>query len=384
MAVPSVVHRDPPVNPEGSRQAIPWREATLERVDQLSAEVNVPITGSTQQILRTIEGSGFITGIVLYVVATGGTGGTPAFSEDGPLAVLDSVVLSDVAGEVCNVSGFNLMLAHLANRWGFNVYAPPPGTAPSTTNVAASSRIINFSNPNFTFPVRVPVATDWRTYLGSLGNQDRSQRYQLRTNIGASGAVYATPPTTLPTLTISKFYENRSVPMPTAPDGSPQQVLPPLYGTTHYTTQSIADASPVASSTVQHFLQRIGNTIRWIGLVFRAGGSTTPRGTADTNVVSLRLKLGETTVYNDTYAYRLFLMQERYGFEFPLGVLIYDFIHDFGPFAGYSLNNDVIHSQALVNSRFEITYGSGMAAGSTLTFVTSDMIYKQPEVAIVS
>lgn len=398
MAVPSVVHRDPPVKPGGA-QEIPWRNAALERVDILSAEVSVTFATTVTQILRTIEGSGFMTGIWLDVSSSGGSGSsTSAVAvEDYPFSVLDSVVLSDVAGEVINLQGVKLWYANLAMHIGTTPTAGAEGTALTdtlsvgTTKSQGTEAFISnvgaaVSGGNFEFPIRIPVAVDNRTYLGALGNQDRSQRYFLRTNIAAQASVFSTSPSpTVPTITINKFYENRSVPMPTAPDGTPQGVLPPLYGTTHYLTQAQADAAPSASSTVQHFLQRVGNSIRFIVLEFRAAGSGSGSRDAaeDAPPTTLRLKLGETTVYNESWAYRKGVDFERYQFDQPNGVVTYDFVHDFGPFAGYSLNNDIIHSQALVNSRFEIAYSSGFTAGSVLTFVTSDLVYKQPEVAVV-
>lgn len=396
MAIPSVVHRDPPVKPS-QHQQVPWRNATLERVDTLAAESAVAFTASAQSILRTVEGSGFVTGIWLDVAVSGGVGSntSAAYLEDAPFNVLDSVVFSDVAGEVVNLGGFNLWLANLAMRIGTTPTAPAEGAALSDVSTVATTKAQNaawisnvgvaVSGGNFEFPIRVPIATDNRKYLGALGNQDRSQRYFLRTNIAATGTVFsATPSPTVPTVTINKMYENRSVPMPTAPDGTPQSVLPPLYGTTHYLTQSTADSAPSASSTVMHFLQRVGNSIRFIILVFRAGSSTVPRDVADDSPpTTIRLKLGETSVYYEPWVYRLGVDFERYQFDMPNGVLIYDFVHDFGPFAGYSLNNDIVHSQALVNSRFEIAYSSAFTAGSTLQFVTSDLVYKQPEVTVV-
>jgi hypothetical protein len=243
---------------------------------------------------------------------------------------------------------------------------------------------------NFRFPVRVPVATNRRDLLGILANQDRAQKYSLRTDIAASGAVFGTAPSSLPTVAINKFYEQYSVPLPTAPDGSPQDIFPAHFGSVHFHTQTVSESAPSNGSTVNHYVRRIGNTVRWLGLVFRSAtsGSATPiRGNADLNPPTLlRLKLGEDSIVSETWNYRRGIMFERFGFDLPRGVVIYDYIHDFGPFSGFELGDDLVHSQALVNAQFQVTYpatGSTWQTGSTLTLVTSDLIFSEPQVASV-
>ena len=80
------------------------------------------------------------------------------------------------------------------------------------------------------------------------------------------------------------------------------------------------------------------------------------------------------------------LMFERLGFDSMRGYLLYDWIHDCGPFAGFELGDDLIHSEALVNAQFLITYpttASTWQAGSSLKFITRDDIFNQPAVAQV-
>jgi hypothetical protein len=154
-------------------------------------------------------------------------------------------------------------------------------------------------------------------------------------------------------------------------------VLQPGYGTLHFTTVTTSDASPLGGSTVNHYLRRIGNTIRFIILVFR---SNALRASAETNAPTLlTFKAGDDTIFTETWAYRKSLMFERYGFDMPSGVLVYDTMHDFGPFSGFEVGDDYYHTQALVNAQFQISYPAGYGAtGNSLTIVTDDLVYAAP------
>jgi hypothetical protein len=403
----------PAVNPP-QRQAVPFRAATLERVDILAGE-SLAMTTGTQRIERTLEGAGFIYGIWLDVAATAATStaaSVAVYAEDAPFNALDSVILRDVNGEIANCQGWNLWAAHLIN--GYGKATPSTGNAPGsalpssagvggvgTTASQDANIVLNVgavgtastgatAGGNFRFPIRVPVATNRRDLLGILANQDRAQKYSLRTDVAASSAVFSTAPSSLPTVAINKFYEQYSVPLPTAPDGSPQEIFPPSFGTVLFHTQTVSESAPANGSTVNHYIRRIGNTVRWFGLIFRSAtsGSATPiRGNADGNPPNLlRLKLGEDSVFSESWNYRRGVMFERYGFDMPRGMIVYDFIHDFGPFSGFELGDDLVHSQALVNAQFQITYPSTASTwqtGSTVTMLTSDLIFSEPQVASV-
>jgi hypothetical protein len=91
-------------------------------------------------------------------------------------------------------------------------------------------------------------------------------------------------------------------------------------------------------------------------------------------------------VFRETWGYRRLLMFERLGYDAPRGCLLYDWIHDFGPFAGFELGDDLIHTEALVNAQFLVTYPSTASTwqpNSSLKFITRDDIFNQPAVAQV-
>lgn len=371
----------PVATPGGQQRHIAFRKATLERDELLASEIGLVMTGATQRIERTVEGGGFLYGIVLDVraVTAANAVGAVAFAEDGPWSALDTVVLRDVNAELVNVPGFDLFIANLMGVQYATTFISATGAAALSTLFTATTGG-GATAGSFTFLLRVPVGINRRALTGIMGNQDRAQKYQLRTDIAGSGAVYSTAPTNLPgggggTYQIDKVYENYALPFSKGPRGEDQDVLPGDFGSFHFTTSFSADAAPVASSPVNHFLRRLGNSVRSIALVFRAGAGATQRATADaTPPTAIRFKVGDDTVYNETYRYRRFLMFERFGFDFPLGVLVYDAMHDFARGAGDEAGDDYWHTQGLNNMQFQVSYSSAFVASSSLKIITDDMV----------
>lgn len=397
-----------------SQQRIPFRAATMERIDILAAETGVALTASLNPIQRTVEGAGYVYAILLDVQATGATStaaSVAVYAEDAPFNVLDTTSYSDANGELWNLGGFEAFLANISTRedndpspvsLAAGQALPAAGAGGVGTSASQDTNVVinvgavgsastgTLAGGNFRFPLRIKVATNRRDLTGLLGNQDRSQKFQLRTDIAASTVPFTTAPSSLPALTINKFYEEYAIPLPTAPDGTPQEVFPASFGTLLFHTRQTAAAAPTNGGQVSHFLQRIGNTIHWLGLIFRsatASSASPTRGNADQNPpTAISLKLGEDVVFRETWTYRRMLMFERLGYDAPRGYLLYDWIHDFGPFAGLELGDDLIHSEALVNAQFLVTYpatGSTWQSGSSLKFITRDDIFNQPAIAQV-
>jgi hypothetical protein len=373
-STPPVALPGPNVNQNAQQIVLPFRRATIERASTLPSEGG-SMTVAAQPIERTIEGTGFLYAIRLQLIATtAANAATVVFSEDAPWNALSSVVLRDVNGEVVNVpNGWYLYLANLIQKNYTNRWLDQSTISALVTGVGGGL------GGSFTQWFEVLVGCNRRDLLGVLGNQDRSQKYSLRTDISPSSSVYSTPPTTLPTFTLNKFYESYSVPMPQGPNGVKQQVLPDGYGTIHFTTVTTSDATPLGGSTVNHYLRRIGNTIRFIALVFRSNSLRATADAAANQPTQVTFKVGDDTIFVETYAYRRSLMYERYGFDMPAGVLIYDAMHDFDNGAGYEIGDDYYHTQALVNAQFQVAYPAGYGAtGNSLTILTDDLIYANP------
>jgi len=357
--------------------AIPFRRATTFRTSQLAA-TSQAVTAASQQVEIVVEGSGYIYGINLFASATtAGNAAATAFQEDGPWSAFDTVVLRDVNGELINVSGFSLRLVNLyAGYAGFRNAEPVRSeTAPSgdTTNIFSTTTGAGATGGSFKFHVFVPVGLNRRDLRAILGNQDRAQKYSLRDDIAASTAIWSTAPTALPTLNITRTYENYAVPAGTNANGAPQKQYPDDFGILHYVTQVTNPSAPAGGSTVNHFLSRLGNTVRLLILVLKSNAS---RSTAESNLpTKLQFNLGDTPIFVEDAAYRRMLMWRRYGFDAPNGVFVYDFMTDIIAHAGDELGDDYLFTNGLVNAQFQITYPSGFgAASNSLVVITDDLV----------
>jgi hypothetical protein len=365
----------PNVNPP-SKQVVPFRKATTERTTILVGDT-IAIAASLTKNERILEGSGFIYGVMLHATATAsGNSASVTFGEDGPWNAFDTIVFGDVNGDLVNVQGWEAYLADLINRQYAVRYLDASqyvGTTPGAGGAGGS----------FEIWTRVPVAINRRDLLGIVANQDRAQKYRLRNDVAASGVIYGVAPTALPNLVIERYYENYSVPLPTGPNGEVQQIVPDSFGTLSFLTSTTAAEAPNGAGTVNHFLRRIGNTVRWVALVWRINGSRTSVEVAANQPTSIRFRVGEDQIFIETYRYRKTRMFEQWGFDFPNGVIVYDAIHDFAAAAGFELGDDYYATQALVNAQFEVVYPAGFGStNNTLRFLTSDLMYVQPQAGV--
>jgi hypothetical protein len=365
---------------------IPFRRATTYRtqvIDTTTLGNGLGITAAQQNIEVTVQGSGYIYGIDLDVqITTAANAAAVAYNEDAPWSALASVVFRDVQGELVNLDGFSLRLANL-----YCGYRLAREDTPATATVAAATPGVSGSldtgvfqqigtnvatGGSFRFHLWVPVATNTRDVIGLLGNQDRAMRYQLRTDIAPTASIYSTPPTTQGALNIRRNYHSFAVPGAANANGARQQQVPDKFGVLHYTTKNRNVAAPAGGSTVNHPLARLGNTIRVLILVLRSNGS---RATAETNApTQITFKLGDVPIFSETPQHRRALMFQRYGFDAPNGVYVYDAISDFILRAGSELGEDYWWTNGLVNAQFEIVYPAGFgAANNSLDIITDDL-----------
>lgn len=376
------VQQTPDVGPNGGNNMVPFRSATVERVNILPSESQL-LTAVAQRIERNVEGAGFLYGILLDLqgTASANTVGTNvAFAEDGPWNALAAVVLKDVNGETVNLGGFETYVE--------NVIAWQGKGLDWTSSSHWSTQVGNGSSAgNFHIAYRVPAGINRRDLVGILGNQDRAQKFSLRTDINGSGQLFATAPaTTQPTIGVKKYYENYTVPLPQGPTGQQQQVLPDFYGTLHFATIMTSETVPQGGSTTTHFLRRIGNTVRAIVPILRSGSGATPRATANANMPSsITFKAGDDTLFFEDTDYRQWINFERYGIEVDggpglfNGVLCYENLHDFTGYIAAELGDDYYHTNALVNAQFQFAMPSGFGTTSnSLNFLTDDMIFAAP------
>ena len=357
-------------SPAGSM--VPFRRATTGRTTTIEQTSLAAVTANEQPIEIQVEGSGYVYGIdVEFDIETDSNAATVAFHEDAPWNVISSIVYSDVNGQLVNLPGYSL---HLLNLYGGHAIARDEDSTDETifeqiTGVGAGR------GGSVHAHLWVPIGLNRRTLLGIVGNQSQNQKYQLRTNVNGSGQIYTTPPTNAGAVQIDRTYHNYAVPQGENANKQRQQTEPPKFGVLSFATQIVSTALPTDNSTRNHFLGRIGNTIRLLGLVFRDGNGASARADAEANLpTQLQFQLGDTPLFTEGVGARRREMRQRYGFDAPNGVLIYDWITDIVQRAGAELGDDYLFTEGLNNAQFQVTYGAGWAANSSLTIITSDLI----------
>lgn len=412
----AAVTANPPTGPQNQRKVVAFRFATLERTSPLPNAVTALsyVTSGTQPNPFQIQADGLIYDLMLDVSSSGGDDVTTnaVYFEDAPFSILDSIGLKDPSSDlISTMNGFNLYLANLLQANYRNT--PTTGSSLTTvngetmgnpfsrasvsggTNLAYGSGLQNQGdlNGNFRFILHLPVALNLKTLAGVLGNQNRAVVYTVSLNVAAgtgstTGPVYTTAPSggTLPTLTITPTYRSFTVPDATNAAGIQQQQLPSNYGTLHL-LQANSNPSAPTTGSVTHYLTNLGTSVRSLTFAARSVNST---GLASRNncelatPTNIQLYWGSTAQFNESWSIRRAIMFERFGFNFPLGVVSYDSISDGGWAAGAEIGASYINTQALTNARFVVNYptvGSQWAAGSTLTQLMDSLKVVQPQAA---
>lgn len=359
--------------PGAAAGVIPFRRATTFRTARLEQTSVLALAAAESPQIVQVEGSGFMYGIdVHFRVETAANAAAVALHEDAPWSALSSVVLGDVNGELVNLTGIDLRILNLYGGWGTLNDNVSTDVQVFETVTGAVARGGSFRAHLF-----VPVALNHRTLLGLVSNQDRAQKYSLRTNLAAGGvgSIYTVAPTTPGAVTIDRIYENYAVPAAANAQGVPQEQIPPKFGVLAYATKTVSPALPTSNTTQNHFLPRLGNTIRLLILIFRDGNGATARTDSEVNPPSLiKFTLGDTPIFAETAAFRRRLMRDRYLFDAPAGVYVYDWITDITQRAGAEFGDDYIFTNGLSQAQFEVSYGAGWAASSSLTIITHDMV----------
>lgn len=366
------------VNEQNPGRSIPFRRATTFRIAQLQTSTQV-VTAGAQQVDVVIEGSGYIYGIDLHIFATtAGNSAATSFAEDAPWNAIDTLVFRDVNGELVNLPGISARFANLYGGYRKFKDAPvrnEPAPSLDTANIFNAVTGAGATGGSYRFHVWVPIGLNKRDLRGVLGNQDRAQKYSLRTDVAGSATIWGTAPTALPSESIERYYYNYAVPAAANANRAPQSQYPDDFGILHYTTQSVNPSSPVGGTTSNHFLSRLGNTVRFLVVVLRST-ATTPRQIAENNAPTrIQLNIGDTPIFVETPATRRMEMFNRYGFDAPNGVYVYDFMTDIIGIAGDELGVDYLYTNGLVNAQFQFTYPAGFGStANSFTTITDDLV----------
>src|SRR6516165_2334753 len=207
----------PAIAPPGANRGesmVPFRRATTFRTAKVVTSTFTNVATPTNSFDVVIEGSGFIYSIDLQcIVTTSANAAAVAYFEDAPWSTFTAVVFRDVNGELVNVPGFSLRVANIYGGWQqfspWDNFTIPPVTASALSKDIQVAQLVSGAGGtggSYNFHLYVPVALNRRSLWGLLGNQDRAQKYSLRTDLGSAAAL-ATGPiyTTIMTNFVTSF-----------------------------------------------------------------------------------------------------------------------------------------------------------------------------------
>lgn len=376
--VPPAVSTEPP-----GAGGIPFTQAAAPPRTQISYPTSLRgLTAASQPEINTIPGTGYMVWLDNFItVAPSGTGNSSttsvALAQDAPWSALSSITLDDGTAQIINVDGYAQYLLNIyGGGWFMRDYA-----LSADANVHASlSTGTGTAAGTGSFHIRIPFAINERNYAGLLGNQDRGTKYNLRTDLAGSAAIYGTAPSVLPTVTITRALCYLPVPGPASSDGRAQEQMPANYGVIHYMTSVRSDALPAASSVVNHYIRNLANAVRLFILVFRFNNSRT---SAESNMpTQVDFVLGTDTVWSESTQTRRQIMFSRYGFDAPSGVLVYDCVRDFCPVAGCEIGDQWVYLGNISEAQFRITYPSGAGVTNNSLQIITDSLFIPPGVPV--
>jgi len=353
---------------------IPFRRGTSRRSQLQIVTGPQALTGATQPVEVQLLGTGYFSGLDITVQAVhpSNNAANVVFFEDAPYSAIGSVVVHDPNGDLVNMDGISQQFAKL-----YNAVTDFNEESSLDVNVFQKVSGAGITGGDFLQHLYIPIVTNDRDLIGLLGNQNRAVSYAIRTDLNsgtaaATGPIYTTAPTAQPNVTLTRMYESYAVPAPQNANKASVQLEPPKLGILHFITRFVNQVAPSGGSDLFHPLQRLGNTIRLLILVFRSNGT---RATAEQNLpTKVTFFLGDVPLFSETVAYRRTKMFRAYGIDAPAGVLAYSGIQDFFVKAGAELGNDWWWTNGLSSASFECVYPAGFGStNNSLTIITDDI-----------
>jgi hypothetical protein len=237
-------------------QAVPFNQASHHGCEQGPSFTVTPSAAQQTFGPFPLPATGYLRRVIVEVTTTtAGTGGTGA--GDYPYNIFALLRLTDTNGApIYELSGYNTLLADI---YGSYAGVPDPRTDPDYSATTTAPSIEPF----------MPLEIDM-TGLGSPANLSASSAYRATCVVDTTANLYSVAPSPLPTFTVTLWCEYWTLPNPTDMQGRPQAVAPPFAGTMQLWSQQ--PNVTVNAGANRLALNRMGNLLRTVAVVFRAAG----------------------------------------------------------------------------------------------------------------
>ena len=257
--------------------AAPFRAGTIRTLVSDGYQVTTTLSTAQQQLTQYAPTpNAYLRGLWIQSVCTAaGNSANTAFNQDAPWNIYASITFQDANQKpvVGPFDGYTLMLV---SKYGGYQYNDDPRASAvfSTTNGNGST------GGSFTHILYVPLEVDSRDTMGSLQNKSASSAFQLLLTVNTLANVYATAPTSAPSLVTTVFEDGWLQPKAVDSSGTPLSQAPPQLGTTQYWTRGSYNA--LNGSQQIQLTQGLGYPVRQF-LAVNYDVSANVRSTGDTD-----------------------------------------------------------------------------------------------------
>jgi hypothetical protein len=202
-------------------------------------------TGTQTMDTFYVSTDGFLADLFILVEATAaGNAATVAFAADAPWNLIQSITFNDTTNKpiIGPFSGFDLKT--FMKYGGFAFVDDPQQDVANYTAVTGAGA----TGGSASFVLRIPLQFVAREALGALPNTSNQTVYSVDITLNASGQVYTTAPTTLPSVRVRIQQDGYRESAGQDIQGNPTQRTPPALGAVQYMRKFSDDISAGAQN----------------------------------------------------------------------------------------------------------------------------------------
>lgn len=246
----------------GKAQAAPARRpfiaGTVEVDRPYYDESKTMTTGTSKLPIFSIPTNGFLRTIYVWVTLTAaGNSATVALTEGGIFSAIDTVVLNDTNNRPL-FGPFSGEDWRITNKYGGYRTQDDPKMDGEYFALTGSGATAGSGD----FVVRVPIEIRQRDGALALPNKNNAALYKLEMTVGASTAVYSTPPTALPAVRVRATIESWDDPIDADAQGRATVQNPPgVQGTQYWSKNSLDLSSGAFDKRIESFDGYLRNMI---------------------------------------------------------------------------------------------------------------------------
>lgn len=312
-------------NPQGNDQPqlVPFVVGSTEGAQLGAAPLAFNLTAAQQQFQNLeLPPTGFYRGMWVFVTATTAANvAAVAFAADAPWNIFSNVRFNDISSNALfgDMSGHDWYLTNLLGGYW-------PVQDPAQARIFSQVSGAGATGGSFKIGLWIPAEIVPREAFGALENMAANSTYRYNLSVEASTAIYTTPPTTQPVMSVQFVPESWNKPSATYM-GSPVMPTPPKNDTTQYWTRATYNLASTAPQQIK--LTRVGFSLRNLILVFRTAANV--RLTDAQMPSTLEFAIDNKTVKLATMDWWINQTSQRAQLGatgLPSGVVGYSFCHD--------------------------------------------------------